>query len=101
MNVDMGHRGYGNCIVINHGFGYQSLYGHMYRMKARPGQLVKRGELIGYVGNTGLSSGPHLHYEVIKNGKKINPINYFFNDLSESEYNDMRELAQRPTQSFD
>lgn len=101
MNVELGHRGYGNCIVINHGFGYQTLYGHMYRMKARPGQMVKRGELIGYVGNTGLSSGPHLHYEVIKNGKKINPINYFFNDLTEAEYTNMRELAQRPTQSFD
>ncbi|AMS27012.1 peptidase M23 [Bacteroidetes bacterium UKL13-3] len=101
MNVDKEHRGYGNCIVINHGFGYQTLYGHMYRMKARPGQTVKRGELIGYVGNTGLSSGPHLHYEVIKNGKKINPINYFFNDLTEAEYTNMRELAQRPTQSFD
>jgi murein DD-endopeptidase MepM/ murein hydrolase activator NlpD len=101
MNVDKEHRGYGNCIVINHGFGYQTLYGHMYRIKARPGQTVKRGELIGYVGNTGLSSGPHLHYEVIKNGKKINPINYFFNDLTEAEYTNMRELAQRPTQSFD
>lgn len=101
MNVDKEHRGYGNCIIINHGFGYQTLYGHMYRMKARPGQIVKRGELIGYVGNTGLSSGPHLHYEVIKNGKKINPINYFFNDLTEAEYTNMRELAQRPTQSFD
>lgn len=101
MNIDKEHRGYGNCIIINHGFGYQTLYGHMYRMKARPGQIVKRGELIGYVGNTGLSSGPHLHYEVIKNGKKINPINYFFNDLTEAEYTNMRELAQRPTQSFD
>lgn len=94
-------RGYGNCVVINHGFGYQTLYGHMYRIKARNGQQVKRGELIGYVGNTGLSSGPHCHYEVIRNGKKINPINYFFNDLTEAEYQNMRELAQRPAQSFD
>lgn len=94
-------RGYGNCVVVSHGFGYQTLYGHMYRIKARVGQQVKRGELIGYVGNTGLSSGSHLHYEVIRNGKKINPINYFFNDLTEAEYQNMRELAQRPTQSFD
>jgi murein DD-endopeptidase MepM/ murein hydrolase activator NlpD len=94
-------RGYGNCVIISHGFGYQTLYGHMYRIKARVGQQVKRGELIGYVGNTGLSSGSHLHYEVIRNGKKINPINYFFNDLTEAEYQNMRELAQRPTQSFD
>lgn len=95
------YRGYGNCVVVSHGFGYQTLYGHMYRIKARPGQMVKRGELIGYVGSTGLSSGSHLHYEVIRNGKKINPINYFFNDLTEVEYQNMRELAQRPTQSFD
>jgi murein DD-endopeptidase MepM/ murein hydrolase activator NlpD len=101
VTVEPGHRGYGNMVVINHGFGYQTLYGHMYRIKAKQGQLVKRGELIGYVGNTGLSSGSHLHYEVIRNGKKINPINYFFNDLTEAEYQNMRELAQRPTQSFD
>jgi murein DD-endopeptidase MepM/ murein hydrolase activator NlpD len=94
-------RGYGNCVIINHGFGYQTLYGHMYRIKARNGQTVKRGQLIGYVGNTGLSSGSHLHYEVIKNGSKINPINYFFNDLTEAEYQNMRELANRPAQSFD
>jgi murein DD-endopeptidase MepM/ murein hydrolase activator NlpD len=94
-------RGYGNCVIINHGFGYQTLYGHMYRIKARNGQQVKRGELIGYVGSTGLSSGAHLHYEVIKSGNKINPINYFFNDLTEAEYQNMRELANRPAQSFD
>lgn len=94
-------RGYGNCVIVSHGFGYQTLYGHMYRIKAKNGQVVKRGQLIGYVGNTGLSSGPHLHYEVIKNGTKINPINYFFNDLSEAEYQNMRELANRPAQSFD
>lgn len=94
-------RGYGNCVVISHGFGYQTLYGHMYRIKARVGQQVKRGELIGYVGNTGLSSGSHLHYEVIKGGRKVNPINFFFNDLTEAEYQSMRELAQRPAQSFD
>lgn len=98
--TDGGH-GYGNHVVIDHGFGYKSLYGHMYKTKVRIGQRVKRGELIGYVGNTGLSSGPHLHYEVIKNGRKINPINYFFNDLTESDYAAIREIAERPTQSFD
>lgn len=98
--VDGGH-GYGNHVVIDHGFGYKSLYAHMYKTKVRIGQRVKRGELIGYVGNTGLSSGPHLHYEVIRNGNKINPINYFFNDLTESDYTAIREIAERPTQSFD
>lgn len=101
INPEEGMAGYGNHVVIDHGFGYRTLYGHLHRLKVRPGQQVKRGQLIGYVGNTGLSSAPHLHYEVIKNGRKINPINYFFNDLSENEYSAMRELADRPTQSFD
>ncbi len=96
-----GASGYGNHVVIDHGFGYKTLYAHMYRLKVRMGERVKRGQLIGYVGSTGLSSGPHLHYEVIKGGKKINPINYFFNDLTESDYAAMRQLAERPTQSFD
>lgn len=96
-----GGSGYGNHVVIDHGFGYKSLYGHMYKTKVRIGQRVKRGELIGYVGNTGQSTGPHLHYEVIKNGNKINPINYFFNDLTEKDYAAIREIADRPTQSFD
>lgn len=94
-------QGYGNHVVINHGFGYETLYGHMSRMAVRPGQKVKRGELIGYVGNTGLSTGPHVHYEVIKNGNKVNPVNYYFNDLSPEEYKQMVELASRPSQSFD
>jgi murein DD-endopeptidase MepM/ murein hydrolase activator NlpD len=96
-----GVSGYGNHVVIDHGFGYKTLYAHMYKSKVRMGERVKRGQLIGYVGNTGLSSGPHLHYEVIKNGNKINPINYFFNDLTETDYAAMREIAERPTQSFD
>jgi murein DD-endopeptidase MepM/ murein hydrolase activator NlpD len=99
--VEMGHRGYGNHVIINHGFGYQTLYGHMHKVNARQGQMIKRGELIGYVGNTGTSAAPHLHYEVIKNGNKINPINYFFNDLTEEEYAALRDLAEKPAQSFD
>ena len=94
-------QGYGNHVVINHGFGYETLYGHMSRIVARVGQRVKRGELIGYVGSTGRSTGPHVHYEVIKNGGKINPINYFFNDLSPAEYEQMIEMASRASQSFD
>ena len=94
-------QGYGNHVIINHGFGYQTLYGHMSRMAVRPGQKIKRGELIGYVGSTGRSTGPHVHYEVIKNGEKINPINYFFNDLSPAEYQQLIELSSRASQSFD
>jgi murein DD-endopeptidase MepM/ murein hydrolase activator NlpD len=100
-NIEMGHRGYGNHVIINHGFGYQSLYAHMQRIVAKPGKTIKRGELIGYVGNTGLSAAPHLHYEVIKNGNKVNPINYFFNDLSEEEFAAIRDMAEKPSQSFD
>jgi murein DD-endopeptidase MepM/ murein hydrolase activator NlpD len=93
--------GYGNHVVIYHGFGYSSLYAHMSKMAAKPGRQVKRGELIGYVGSTGTSTAPHVHYEVIKGNRKINPINYFFNDLTESEYQAIRELATREGQSFD
>jgi murein DD-endopeptidase MepM/ murein hydrolase activator NlpD len=94
-------QGYGNHVIINHGFGYQTLYGHMSRIAVREGQKIKRGELIGYVGSTGRSTGPHVHYEVIRNGEKINPINYFFNDLSPAEYQQMIELSSRASQSFD
>ncbi len=94
-------QGYGNHVVINHGFGYQTLYGHMSKMAVRPGQKVKRGEIIGYVGNTGRSTGPHVHYEVIKNGEKVNPINFFFNDLSPAEYQQLITLSTQPSQSFD
>ncbi|OYU96449.1 MAG: peptidase M23 [Bacteroidetes bacterium B1(2017)] len=93
--------GYGNHVIVYHGFGYSSLYAHMSRIKARPGQKVKRGELIGYVGSTGTSTAPHVHYEVIKGKNKINPINYFFNDLTEEEYQAIRNIAAREGQSFD
>jgi murein DD-endopeptidase MepM/ murein hydrolase activator NlpD len=94
-------RGYGNHIVINHGFGYKSLYGHLSSIEVYERQKVKRGELIGYVGNTGTSTAPHLHYEVEKGTKKVNPINYFFNDISEADYEAIRDISARPTQSFD
>lgn len=99
--VEYNGRGYGNNVTINHGFGYATLYGHMSRFAVRPGQRVKRGDIIGYVGNTGSSTGPHVHYEVIKNGKKIDPINFFFNDLSAEEYDKIREQASQSNQSFD
>lgn len=94
-------QGYGNHVVINHGFGYQTLYGHMSRILVRPGQKVKRGELIGLVGSTGRSTGPHVHYEVIKNGEKINPVNFFYNDLTPAEYQKMIEISSKATQAFD
>jgi len=94
-------QGYGNHIIINHGFGFETLYGHMSRFAKHAGQKVKRGEIIGYVGSTGLSTAPHVHYEVIKNGEKINPINYFYNDISPAQYQQLIELAGKNNQSFD
>ena len=94
-------RGYGYHIVIDHGYGYKTLYGHMQKFNVRRGQKVKRGEVIGYVGNTGTSVAPHLHYEVIRNGDKINPINFYFNDLSPEEYDEIIEISSQSNQSFD
>jgi len=93
--------GYGNCVIINHGYGYKTLYGHMFRVKARGGQRVKRGEVIGYVGSTGKSTGPHCHYEVIKNGNKIDPIYFFYNDLTPEQFDRLLKLAAASNQSFD
>ncbi len=79
--------GYGNCVIINHGFGYKTLYAHQSKLAVKVGQSVKRGMLIGYVGNTGVSEAPHLHYEVIKDGVKVDPSAYFFEDMTPQEYN--------------
>lgn len=92
--------GYGKSIEINHGFGYVTRYAHMQDFAVKKGQQVKRGELIGYVGNTGLSTAPHLHYEVILNNKTINPVHYFFNDLTAEEYEKIVELASIENQSL-
>ena len=86
--------GYGNMVLIDHGFGFQTLYGHMHTIGVLPGHEVKRGQIIGTVGNTGRSVGPHLHYEVLKNGRHVNPINYFYNDLSPDEYVQLLERSQ-------
>lgn len=99
--VVYGDRGYGNYVLISHGFGYETLYAHMSKVNARPGQKVKRGDVIGNVGSTGASTAPHLHYEVIKQGLKINPINFFYNDLTPEEYEKMIEISSQSNQSFD
>jgi murein DD-endopeptidase MepM/ murein hydrolase activator NlpD len=93
--------GYGNHIIINHGFGYKTLYGHMYRIKLKRGQRVVRGEVIGWVGSTGKSTGPHCHYEVIKNGIKLDPIYFFYNDLTPEQFDRLLKLAAASNQSFD
>jgi murein DD-endopeptidase MepM/ murein hydrolase activator NlpD len=99
--VNKGRRGYGKHVIIDHGYGYQTLYAHMSEIDVRRGQKVKRGDVIGLVGNTGISSAPHLHYEVIKDGKKINPANFYFNDLTPEEYDLMIEISSSVNQSFD
>lgn len=93
--------GYGNHVIINHGYGYQTLYGHLFRIKARVGQKVKRGEVIGWVGSTGKSTGPHLHYEVHKNGRPLDPIYFFYNDLTPEQFDRMLKIAATGNQSFD
>jgi murein DD-endopeptidase MepM/ murein hydrolase activator NlpD len=93
--------GYGIHVKINHGFNYVTLYGHMSELKCVVGQKVKRGDLIGLVGSTGKSVGPHLHYEVHKNGEPVNPVNYYFSDLSPEDYDKLIEQSRQPSQSFD
>ncbi len=93
--------GYGNHIVIRHGFGYETLYGHLSRYKCKAGQRIKRGDVIGYVGSTGRSEGPHLHYEVHKNGKVVNPPNFYYGNISAVEYVAIAQLANQENQSFD
>ncbi|MBA3675099.1 MAG: M23 family metallopeptidase [Chitinophagaceae bacterium] len=87
--------GYGNHIIINHGYGYETLYGHMVRLKVRQGQKVKRGELVGWVGSTGKSTGPHCHYEVHINGVEINPVYFFYNDLTPEEFDRLLKIAAK------
>ncbi len=101
IRADRASRGYGNHVRIDHGFGYTTLYAHMSKTNVKVGSEVKRGEIIGYVGNTGKSVGPHLHYEVRKNDKPVNPINFYFSDLSPEEYDLMIQLSSQENQSFD
>lgn len=93
--------GYGNHIRIDHGFGYTSLYGHLYKYNVRRGQKVKRGDVIGFVGSTGRSEAPHLHYEIFMNEDRINPINFYYGNLSPEEFDQVLIKAQQENQSLD
>ena len=99
--VKRSRRGYGNQVKITHGFGYQTFYAHLDRYTVRKHQKVKRGDLIGYVGSSGTSTAPHLHYEVLKGNRKVNPVYYYFNDLTPDEYNTMLEMSSLENQSLD
>ena len=93
--------GFGNLVVLDHGFGYETYYAHLNEFNVKRGQKVKRGEIIGFVGNTGLSLGPHLHYEVHRNGKVVNPINFYHGDLTAEEYDIMLNQSTLENQSLD
>ena len=95
------NEGYGNEVVIDHGYSYKTCYAHLSRIFVKPGQKILRGQIIGYVGNTGKSTSPHLHYEIRKNDIAINPIYFFFNDLTPEEFQTMLELSSRPSQTMD
>ena len=99
--VNISARGLGKHIIIDHGFGYKSIYGHLEDFNVRRGQKVNRGDVIGFVGNTGTSVAPHLHYEIKLNGKNIDPVNYYMNDLTAAEYDKMIEIVSKTGQSFD
>lgn len=100
-DVEKGHWGYGNMVTINHGFGYKTRYAHLQKFAVRKGQKVKRGQLVGYIGNTGKTTGVHLHYEVLKNGTPIDPIHFFYNDLTPDEYEQILQQSTLPTQTLD
>jgi murein DD-endopeptidase MepM/ murein hydrolase activator NlpD len=99
-NNNQHYTGYGIYVHINHGYSYETLYGHLSKQVVRPGQRVKRGQLIGYVGNTGFSVGPHLHYEVWKNGKPVNPVHFFLSDITPEEYNSILQSSKVVNQSL-
>ena len=101
IRVRKSKKGYGNHVKIDHGYGYTTLYAHMSKYIVRKGQKVKRGEIIGYVGNTGKSVAPHLHYEVHKDNIKVDPKYFFFDDLNPDEYEKMIFLSSQSNQSFD
>lgn len=93
--------GYGKSIIVNHGYGYKTRYAHLSNFNVSKGQKVKRGELIGFVGSTGKSTGPHLHYEVIKSGKTVNPIGYYHSDLSPEQYELLIQASENSHKALD
>ena len=99
--ADASLSGYGNHVEINHGYGYKTLYAHLSKYNCKPGQRVKRGDLIGYVGSTGRSQAPHLHYEVLKDGVHVNPLNFYYGSISAKEYIEISKLANQENQSLD
>jgi murein DD-endopeptidase MepM/ murein hydrolase activator NlpD len=101
VSIEKKRWGYGKSVIIDHGYGYKTRYAHLSKFEVKLGQTVNRGEVIGLVGSTGKSTGPHLHYEVIKNGDKLNPINYFHNDLTPDEYEKMLEISSNSNVTFD
>ena len=101
VEVKKKYNGYGHHIKIQHGFGYETLYAHMSKILVKRGQRVERGEVIGLVGSTGTSVAPHLHYEVFKEGKRVNPAHYYFNDLSPEQYEALLAASENANQSFD
>lgn len=100
-DVERNEWGYGNMVILDHGFGYKTRYAHLLKPAVRKGQKVKRGQVIGYIGATGKATGVHLHYEVLKNDDQIDPINFFYQDLTPDEYDQILEQSTLPTQTMD
>ena len=100
-DVERNEWGYGNMVILDHGYGYKTRYAHLLKPAVRKGQKVKRGQVIGYIGATGKATGVHLHYEVLKNDDQIDPINFFYQDLTPDEYDQILEQSTLPTQTMD
>jgi hypothetical protein len=100
-DVERNEWGYGNMVILDHGYGYKTRYAHLLKPAVRKGQKVKRGQVIGYIGSTGKATGVHLHYEVLKNDDQIDPINFFYQDLTPDEYDLILQQSTLPTQTMD
>lgn len=101
VDLESNYWGYGNIVTIDHGYGYKTRYAHLQKFAVKKGQKVKRGQLVGYVGSTGKATGPHLHYEVLKNDEAVDPLHFFFNDLSPEQYEKILEQAELPSLTMD